>query len=129
VAEVNKLKIFILFLALSQASVSLDETLTWLMNFSKEHGFKRSAISATNPTSRKLQINSLRVVDGCSVVVAHEYFEPLVNIRERTDYLLGRYDPGKITLSLDLTDEADNPVFDVEMERSDSARKSRRLRK
>jgi hypothetical protein len=36
---------------------------------------------------------------------------------------LGDFDPGKITLSLDVTDEAGNPVFDVEMERSDSARK------
>jgi hypothetical protein len=112
VTEVNKLKIFILFLALSQASVSLDETLTWLMNFSKEHGFKKSAISATSPTSRKLHINSLRVADGCSVVVEHEYFEPSTKIRKRTETIsLGDFDPGKITLSLDLTDEADNPVY------------------
>ena len=41
------MKILILFLALNQASVSLDETLTWLMNFSKEHGYARDVTSVT----------------------------------------------------------------------------------
>jgi len=110
-----------LFLALNQASASLDETLTWLMNFSKEHGCKRDVHSLPN---KKLHINSLRVVEGCSVVVEHEYFEPSVRIRKRTAPIsLGDFDPAKVEATLNLTDEADNPVFSIEMERSDSAPK------
>ena len=30
----------------------------------------------------KLHINSLRVVEGCSVVVEHEYLEPALKIRK-----------------------------------------------
>jgi len=121
VTEVNNLKILILFLALTQASVSLDETLTWLVNFSKEHGCRRDVHSLPN---KKLHINSLRVVEGCSVVVEHEYLEPSVKIRKRTDPIsLGDFDPAKIEATLNLTDEADNPVFSIEMERSDSAPK------
>jgi hypothetical protein len=117
----TNLKIFILFLALTQASVSLDETLTWLVNFSKEHGCKRDVHSLPN---KKLHINSLRVVEGCSVVVEHEYFEPSVRIRRRTaPSSLGDFDPAKIEATLNLTDEADNPVFSIELERSDSAPK------
>ena len=79
------MKIFILFLMLTQADVSLDETLTWLMNFSKEHGYSREATS-----SKKLEIDTLRVVDGCSVVVEHEYFKPS-NSEANRPYLLGRF--------------------------------------
>jgi hypothetical protein len=90
------------------------------MNFSKEHGYARDAHSVTS----KLHINSLRVVEGCSVVVEHEFLEPSVKLRKRTDPIsLGDFDPAKIQATLNLTDEADNPLFVVEMERSDSARK------
>jgi hypothetical protein len=109
-----------LFLALNQASVSLDETLTWLMNFSKEHGYARDVTSVTN----KLHINSLRVVEGCSVVVEHEYLEPSVKIRKRTESIsLGDFDPAKVQVPPDSRDAANNPVFTVQMERSDSVRK------
>jgi hypothetical protein len=90
------------------------------MNFSKEHGYARNA-SATS----KLHINSLRVVEGCSVVVEHEYLEPSAKIRKRTDPIsLGDFDPAKIQVPQGgLTDEANNPLFFIEIERSDSARK------
>ena len=88
------------------------------MNFCKEHGY---ATSATG----KLHINSLRVVDGCSVVVEHEFLKPSLKIRKRTDSIsLGDFDPAKVKVSPpNLTDEADNLLFDVEIERSDSAAK------
>jgi hypothetical protein len=112
----TNLKILILFLALNQARVPLDETLTWLLNFSREHGY------AGNVTG-KLHINSLRVVEGCSVVVEHEYFEPSVKIRKRTDSIsLGDFDPAKIQVPPNITDAADNPLFMVQIERSHSAR-------
>ena len=45
-------------------------------------------------------------------------------IRKRTDPIyLGDFDPTKIEASTDLTDEADNPVFLVQIERSDSEQK------
>jgi len=89
------------------------------MNFSKEHGYARNVTS-----NSKLQINSLRVVEGCSVVVEHEYLEPSVKIRKRTDPIfLGDFDPAKIQVPPNLTDAANNPMFMVQMERSDSARK------
>jgi len=88
------------------------------MNFSKEHGYSRDV-------TRKLHINTLRVVDGCSVVVEHEYFEPSVKVRKRTESIsLGDFDPAKTEVSRPgLTDMANNPLFTVEMERSDSEQK------
>jgi hypothetical protein len=115
----TNLKIFILLLSLTQANVSLDETLTWLVNFSKEHGYTRE-----RETPKKLIINTLRVVDGCSVVVEHEYLESSVPIRKRTESIsLGDFDPSKIEANLDLTDYADNPTFLIQIERSDSEQK------
>jgi hypothetical protein len=90
------------------------------MNFSKKHGYARDVTSVTN----KLHINSFRVVEGCSVVVEHEYLEPSVKIRKRTDPIsLGDFDPAKIQVPPNVTDAANNPMFMVQMERSDSARK------
>jgi len=68
---------------------------------------------------------SFRVVEGCLVVVEHEFFEPSVKIRKRTDSIsLGDLDPAKIEVGPNgLTDVAGNPVFEVLMERSDSERK------
>jgi hypothetical protein len=73
----------------------------------------------------KLYVNSLRVVEGCSVVVEHEYLVPSVKIRKRTDSIsLGDFDPAKVKLSPpNLTDADNNPLFEVELERSDSAAK------
>jgi hypothetical protein len=57
-------------------------------------------------------------------VVEHEYLEPSEKIRKRTDPIsLGDFDPAKIQGPQNLTDEANNPIFMVQMERSDSARK------
>ena len=50
----------------------------------------------------------------------HEYFEPSVKIRKRTDSIsLGDFDPAKIQVPPNITDAADNPLL---IERSDSAR-------
>jgi hypothetical protein len=63
-------------------------------------------------------------VEGCSVVVEHEYLEPSVKIRKRTESIsLGDFDPAKVQVPPDSRDAANNPVFTVQMERSDSVRK------
>jgi len=87
------------------------------MNFCKEHGYARNMTG-------KLYVNSLRVGQGCSVVVEHEYLVPSVKIRKQTDRIsLGDFDPAKLEVTSNITDAANNPLFTVGMERSDSARK------
>jgi len=116
-----RLKILVLSLALAQAKVSLDETLTWLVNFSKEHGH-----SIEVNTGRKLDVTTLRLVDGCSIEVEHEFQVPSRSkLRKRTETIsLGDFDPAKIELPpAGLTVMADNPVFTLKMKTSDSERK------
>ena len=57
-------------------------------------------------------------------MVEHEYLEPSVKIRKRTESIsLGDFDPAKVQVPPDSRDAANNPVFTVQMERSDSVRK------
>jgi hypothetical protein len=97
-----------------QVGPSLQETLAWLENFCKTHGY-----SGEYPY--KSHINTLSVVQSCSIFVEHQYVES-GPIRKRSEKIsLGDFDPTNIKTSWDVTNAAKNPVFLIQIERSDAA--------